>query len=231
MPTRSRSANAMSKISKALIIIIMMAITSSTNAGQDELSFEQVVQMANDGNVTAQVAAGEMLFAGDMVNKDLDQAIKWFSLAAEKNDDLALFYLGKIYFTGDGVPKNEIKAAELITSSAEQGNENAKLLLATMYHLGKGVPQDYSAAKNLFLELAEKGNYAAQLNLGIMYYAGRGFLQDRAYAHMWVNIAASFGSEKAKDFRDSLSQEMTTNELAFAQQLARECVAKKYKNC
>lgn len=218
-------------IFKKLIIIIMLAIALPINAGQDMLSFEQVIQKANDGDVTAQVAAGVVLFSGDMVNKDLDQAIKWFSLAAEKNNDIALFYLGKIYFTGDGVPKDEIRAAKLIASSAKQGNENAKLLLATMYHWGKGVAQDYSAAKSLYLELAGKGNYAAQLNLGIMYYAGHGFIQDRAYAHMWVNIAASFGSKQAYEFRDLLSKEMTADELAFAQRLARECVAKNYKNC
>ena len=48
---------------------------------------------------------------------------------------------------------------------------------------------------------------------------------------MWQNIAASNGNESAAKNRDLTAKEMTSQQLAEAQQLARECVAKEYKGC
>ena len=48
---------------------------------------------------------------------------------------------------------------------------------------------------------------------------------------MWQNIAASNGDEGAAKNRDLTAKEMTPRQLAEAQNLARECVAKEYKGC
>ena len=79
--------------------------------------------------------------------------------------------------------------------------------------------------------LAEQGNAVAQYNLGAMYYNGQGVLQNNVYAHMWFNIAASNGYDEAVKNRDIVAKTMTTEQLAEAQKLARECVRKKYKGC
>jgi len=65
-----------------------------------------------------------------------------------------------------------------------------------------------------------------------MYANGQGVPQDYVYAHMWVNIAASSGqSNNASKNRDIVAKEMTPSQLEKAQDLARECVRKKYKGC
>jgi len=48
---------------------------------------------------------------------------------------------------------------------------------------------------------------------------------------MWWNIAASQGHENAAENRDIVAGEMTPSQIAEAQDLARECVKKKYKGC
>ena len=64
-----------------------------------------------------------------------------------------------------------------------------------------------------------------------MYIHGQGVIQDNVYAHMWFNIAASSGDKDAIENRDEVAGEMTPSQLEKAQDLARECVLKKYKDC
>ena len=90
---------------------------------------------------------------------------------------------------------------------------------------------DYSLALDEFTPLAEQGDASAQYTLGLMYYNGDGVLQDYVYAQMWWNIAASSGNKKASENRDLVAKEMIPPQLAEAQRLARECVAKNYKGC
>jgi hypothetical protein len=48
---------------------------------------------------------------------------------------------------------------------------------------------------------------------------------------MWFNIAASSGNKIASKKRDIIAKQMTPSQLEKAQDLARECVHKKYKGC
>jgi len=65
----------------------------------------------------------------------------------------------------------------------------------------------------------------------LMYVQGHGVPQDNMHAHMWWNIAAVSGDKGASKNRDKIAKEMTSAEIAKAEKLVRECVAKKYKGC
>ena len=90
---------------------------------------------------------------------------------------------------------------------------------------------DFATALREWKPLAEQGNAGAQYNLGLMYVKGEGVIQDNVYAHLWGNIAASNGSKNGRKLRDLIAKDMTPSQLEKAQDLARECVRKKYKNC
>ena len=100
-----------------------------------------------------------------------------------------------------------------------------------MYANGEGVLEDDIEAVKWFKLAAEQGYAKAQYNLGLMYDNGEGVIQDNVYAHMWCNIAASNGSENAKKGKDILAKQMTPQDISKAQDLARECVKKNYKDC
>jgi TPR repeat protein len=100
-----------------------------------------------------------------------------------------------------------------------------------MYDSGQGVIQDYKAVVKWYRLAAEQGGDHAQFYLGLMYANGEGVIQDYTRAHMWWNIAASQGHEEAMENRDKVAKEMTSLQIAEAQKLARECVAKNYKGC
>ncbi len=115
---------------------------------------------------------------------------------------------------------------------AEEGVPSAQNMLGHMYRLGQGVLQDYKTAVKLYELAAEQGHALAQSSLGVMYRKGWGVPQDYVRAHMWSNIAASSGdSENASKNRDIFAKLMTPTQIAEAQKLARECVAKNYKGC
>ena len=90
---------------------------------------------------------------------------------------------------------------------------------------------DFATALREWKPLAEQRNAVAQKNLSVMYAFGKGVPKDYVYAHMWGNIAASNGSENGGKFRDAVAKTMTASQIEKAQDLARECVRKKYKGC
>ena len=100
-----------------------------------------------------------------------------------------------------------------------------------MYSTGEGVPQNDAEAVKWLRLAAEQGVARAQYTLGLNYALGQGVPQDYVEAHKWVNLAAaqSQGDEQtqyAKN-RDLISEQMTPQQIAEAQRLAREWKPKK----
>jgi len=62
-------------------------------------------------------------------------------------------------------------------------------------------------------------------SLGIGASLGRNTIPDKISAHKWFNIAAARGSFDAARLRAELAAEMTREEIALAQRLAREYLA------
>ncbi len=91
-----------------------------------------------------------------------------------------------------------------------------------MYDQGQGVPQNYGEAVKWFTKAAEQEVANAQFSLGFMYGQGKGVAQSFIQAHKWFNIAAAHGHKKAGEVRDATAREMTSDQVAEAQQLARE---------
>ena len=64
-----------------------------------------------------------------------------------------------------------------------------------------------------------------QYRLGLDYSTGHeGMPVDYVMAHMWLNVAAMNGNEAARELRGEISGDMSREEVAEAQRLAREWV-------
>ena len=85
---------------------------------------------------------------------------------------------------------------------------------------------DYAMALREWLPLAEQGNEKAQALLGGMYYKGHGVQQDDVNAAMWLDLAARQGDQSAARLRNHAISEMTPDQIADAQRLAREWMEK-----
>ena len=64
-----------------------------------------------------------------------------------------------------------------------------------------------------------------------MYGDGQGVPMDYVRAHMWFNLAAVKGDADAVKNRDIAAKNMTPQQMAEAQKLARECQARNFKGC
>jgi TPR repeat protein len=64
------------------------------------------------------------------------------------------------------------------------------------------------------------------LQLGMMCASGRSGPIDLVSAHKWFNLAAHRGSQEGARLRRELASEMSTDDVATAQRLAREWLAR-----
>lgn len=69
---------------------------------------------------------------------------------------------------------------------------------------------------------AQTGTPDALFELGMLYATGRDVVADLVAAHKWFNLAAARGNEAALNRRAELAREMSGEEIAQAQKLARE---------
>ena len=128
------------------------------------------------------------------------------------------------------------KSAKLYRPLAKQGNAYARLNLGMMYYRGQGVPQDYMEAVMWYRLAAKQDNANAQLDLGMMYENGQGVLQDNTQAYKWLTIANAYAAaselkQMAASHRHSMEKQMTADQIAEAQKLARKCTDNKFKGC
>lgn len=74
-----------------------------------------------------------------------------------------------------------------------------------------------------WLSNAEKGQVDAQYKVGLAFSTGQGGVPvDFVMAHKWLNLAAVRGSNDARRLRAELAGDMSKEEIAQAQRLARE---------
>ena len=120
----------------------------------------------------------------------------------------------------------------LLRPLAEQGNAEAQEAFGTLYVMGESVPQDYGEAVKWFRLAAEQGFAEAMDDLARMYVHGEGVPKNYVQAHMWFNLAAARRHPEPghtnfdAGARDNLAAEMSHEQIAEAQRLAREWQSK-----
>ena len=72
--------------------------------------FKSIKAAAEKGDIYGQVLMGEYYSEGMGVEKDDEQAVRWYRKASERGVDLAQFHLGNYYAEGVGVPKDYVEA-------------------------------------------------------------------------------------------------------------------------
>ena len=83
---------------------------------------------ADHGSVEAQVKLAEIA----IFDEKYEEALLWFSKAADQNDADAAFNVGSLYYMGQGVAKDEAKATEYYRRAARLGMPEAKNVLMSL---------------------------------------------------------------------------------------------------
>jgi TPR repeat protein len=105
---------------------------------------------------------------------------------------------------------------------ARAGDAKAQYHLGGLYEAGQGVAPDPAEAARWYERAARQGHHPAQNGLGILYAEGRGVGRDPVRAYAWFEIAARRGNGFAADNRDMVARQMTADEVAAAQDRARD---------
>ena len=81
------------------------------------------------GNQHAQYKLGKFYLTGELVNKDIETALRYLKDAAQRNNQFAQYTLGKLYLQGKEVHQDREAAKQWLELSAAQGNQYAQFFL------------------------------------------------------------------------------------------------------
>lgn len=182
---------------------------------------------ADQGIAFAQHNLGKMAYDGKGVSRDFIEAEKWYRQAADQGLDKAQVNLGHLYEQGLGVEQDYAEAKKWFLKAAAGGNLNAQYNLGDLYYSGKGADPDRQTAANWFLKASEWGHAMAQFRLAHLFFIGHGVSQSLVQSHMWASLAipqlprGRFRQLSIK-LRDEVEADMNEDEIAEAEELARE---------
>ena len=170
----------------------------------DKDVLEEVLNMAENENIYAMFEVGRYYHL-NKVNKNYEEALKWYQKAAERGYSSAKVNLGFMYQYSQGVEHSDVIAFDWYEEAAEQGDIRAQYELGEMYEEGKGVWQDYKEAFDWYKQAAEQGYKRAQYKLGNMYENGKGVernyskaLECYKEAFDWYEKAAEHGDKRVQ---------------------------------
>ena len=137
---------------------------------------------------------GEKLYA----EGKFEEAVKYFSKAAEQGSTDGMNYLGRCYEDGYGIEKNLEKAISYYRQAADHLNVNALNNLGRCYSKGIGVSQDYAEAAKYFQASADMGDSNGQFELANLYFIGKGVPKDYSQNAKYLRLAAEQGHSAAQ---------------------------------
>ena len=151
--------------------------------------------VAEQGNEEAQLIVGKMYMIGQGVEKNPEQAIKWFKAAATQGNADAQFFLGAMYL----LPQKDIaEGLRWLRLSADQGMQDAQYLLGMAYLKGQNFTLDFVQADMwLRLAAAQGGEfYQTQLEKAEKQMTADQIAQAKALAAAWKPKVAAVPSAK-----------------------------------
>ncbi|MDN5356867.1 MAG: uncharacterized protein PWR17_36 [Candidatus Methanomethylophilaceae archaeon] len=175
-----------------------------------EGSLWKLKRAAKSGNCEAAFEVGACYLNGIGTDKDIDKAVEFFKMGAEKGSPGAALTLGDMlehgFMNNDGQRVTDFDAAfQLFKIASDGGLAAGTYRMGLMYRDGKGVPQDMAAALTFITDAACRGFDQAQMALFYMYRDGCGTDRDMGKAVEYVKMAAEKGNEEAISKLEDLS--------------------------
>jgi TPR repeat protein len=162
--------------------------------------FIQHLNAAENGDVKAQMSLANEYASGVLVQLPGEEKSKWLN--------------------------NYAAAEKWYVRAASTGDADAQYNAGEFYDYYLKRPD---LAAGYFSEAAERGHFWAQFSLAKCYAGNGGKAPDRNQAYKWFRIAlAGAPNSSCRDYIESriaqLAAEMTTQQIAYAERFARECV-------
>ena len=170
----------------------MYTLKQGNNAYQEgdyEKAFNIFLSLAENGDVKAQLSVASMYDIGEFVEKDINQAIKWYLLAAEQGNPIAQNNLAVLLLCYD-----EKEAIKWLFSAAYKGVSLAQSMLGDIYtgQYNKCLSEyrDDLEGINWYLKAGQNGFSYGYHRLGEIYYQGKSVIKDDKQAVSYFILAA-----------------------------------------
>ena len=172
---------------------------------------------AEIGSVLAMNRLGLLYLEGTTLLRDYTEAARLFCNSADAGDQTGQLNCALMLKDGNGVAANAEEAVRYFDLAAQQGNIAAKNLLGQMLATGDGVPADADAARELFVQTALEGNAMGLFELAKSFLAEDDLVQAYAYA----NLATVRQHTEARELRDRLEAQMSSDQINAGQEQAK----------
>lgn len=142
---------------------------------------------------------GSMLLCGEGIEKDVDEAMRWFQMSAKSGNPYAEYQMAELFEEGTKVPKADATGlyAEALSSFLLLDQKNpdamAEYRIGSMYLAGKGTKRDPKEAIHWFERSAQKGNHYAEYQMAELYLDGTKVTKDEIHAQdLFTNALQGF---------------------------------------
>lgn len=150
-----------------------------------------------DNNYKAFAALGKCYEKGIGMKKDIDEAVNWYSRAAEAGYAPAQYAIGVCFEEGTGLEESTEEALNWFAAAAEQGYGPAELRVAEYFEEGIGIEIDNEQAFVWFKDAADQDIVKAQIKVGEKLMNGIGVEKNEAEGFKWYERAANSGDWEA----------------------------------
>ncbi|XP_061172653.1 protein sel-1 homolog 1-like isoform X4 [Saccostrea echinata] len=152
---------------------------TTSQEGNEDRNLEDTEEEIQEELTEEQLQAKEYFNKGEALinqtyNKDHQQAMEYFQLAAKLNHTQALEHVAFAYVLGDYLPHNIEKAKVIFQDLAARGSPKGQLGLAFLYSTGIGVNSSQAKSLVYFTFAALGGDPLSQMALGYRYWSGVG---------------------------------------------------------
>lgn len=158
---------------------------------------------AMQGFDVAMYRLGKLYLQGDIIEKNIGEALRWLWEADEQDNSYAQYQLGKLYLKGENVAADHAIAESMFEKSNRQNNAYSKYSLAKMHLQGLARYSNIQTAIRLLTEAADQGNHWAEYQLGKMYLYGQDVDKNYELAVQLLTSSASKGNEYAQHLLDN----------------------------
>ena len=111
---------------------------------------------------------------------DYKEALKWWTMAAERGSAWAMNSIGDLYENGQGVAQSYADALAWYGKAAAAGDGLAMYNLGALYENGRGVEQSFKTAYEWYKPCSRQGHRQRHAQPGQDARGGRGFPADKA---------------------------------------------------
>ena len=158
---------------------------------------------AKEGIAEAYCELGNLYFAGNGTEKDLQKAFEMYQKGAKAGDPVCMDNLGMCYFWGYGTETDLQKAAFYNEKAAKAGVVRAMFDTGLNYERGYGVSQNIEKAIYWLEQAADKDHATALMELGGLYNNGEYVDKDPEKAFSYYQKGVELGDSRCKFYLSS----------------------------